>query len=458
MKKLLTVFCVAACGIGAAAQAQVLHPSVSRFNETVVHKLQGDQTMQMPTAKLAQTSGEKNGRYDTIMWGPEYTDEDCYAGSYYVRWGKGNSYFEGEVFPHAAGMAFNGTGEVGVTFRTRNNVYADFAGLTLSNYYIVGAFTMLYRGGTSTLWDREGRREGLGANWPEYNGVPDVKAVMKAYPTVVQQPAVDDYVSLIKTGEAKMIQMYMPVNTQEYVQTDTLLIHYMGPTEQRPDLPRAQRMGGLFTNNGFVEAGNDYAIALKGIFRNDAKYDSVWNYGTFMKDPDVCILNDMRLAWSLVDYSNPEGMNMWQGNDGTIDVKASFEEGGFMPDNSPQADYPDNEGLFVFAYGQGLSTGGTLYLPTIYGIALEKTQHSNEKNTYAQTVSVYPMPATDKVNIVALDPIRTVEVYNMAGTLLKHVSMNDNVLEFDVTSYAPGTYIVRIVTEKGTASKKLLVR
>lgn len=457
MKKLLTVLCVAAFGIGAAAQAQVLHPSVRRFNETVVHKLQGDEAMQMPTAKLAQASGER-GVYDTILWGPEYTTEDCYLGSYYVRWGRGDSYFEGDVFPHAAGMSFNGTGEVGVTFRTKNNAYFDYTGLSLSNYYVVGAYTMLYRGGSSALWDREGRREGLGANWPEYNGVPDVKAVMKAYPTVVQQPAVDDYVALIEEGKANMIQMYMPVNTQEFVQTDTLLIHYLGPTEQRPDLPVGQRMGGLFKDGKFIEAGNDYAIALKGIFRNDAKYDSVWNYGTFMKDPGVCILNDMRVAWSLVDYSHPEGMNMWRGNDGILDVKAPFEEGGFMPENSPQAEYPDNEGLFVFAYGQGLSTGGDLYLPTIYGIALEKTQYNNEKNTYAQTVSVYPMPATDKVNIVALDPIRRVEIYNMAGALLKSVTMNDNVLEFDVTSYTPGTYVARITTDKGVASKKLLVK
>ena len=103
-------------------------------------------------------------------------------------------------------------------------------------------------------------------------------------------------------------------------------------------------------------------------------------------------------------------------------------------------------------------SAGTHYKPTLYPI-IQQSGAANENNdAYAQTVSVYPLPATDKVTVVALDPIRKVEVYNMAGTLVKKAEMNDNVLNMDVTSFAPGAYIAKITTEKGVVSKKLLVK
>ncbi|MDE5742924.1 MAG: T9SS type A sorting domain-containing protein, partial [Bacteroidales bacterium] len=89
-------------------------------------------------------------------------------------------------------------------------------------------------------------------------------------------------------------------------------------------------------------------------------------------------------------------------------------------------------------------------------------QHSGLANesmdAYAQTVCVYPLPATDKVTVVALDPIQKIEIYNMAGMLVKVANMNESVLNIDVTSLVPGAYIAKITTENGVASKKLVVK
>ncbi|MDE6112118.1 MAG: T9SS type A sorting domain-containing protein, partial [Bacteroidales bacterium] len=104
-------------------------------------------------------------------------------------------------------------------------------------------------------------------------------------------------------------------------------------------------------------------------------------------------------------------------------------------------------------------SSGTHYKPTLYPI-IQHSSASNEKNkdAYAQTISVYPLPATDNVTVVALDPIQKVEIYNMAGALVKVVNMNENVLDIDVTSFVPGTYIAKVTTKNGVASKKLVVK
>ena len=77
--------------------------------------------------------------------------------------------------------------------------------------------------------------------------------------------------------------------------------------------------------------------------------------------------------------------------------------------------------------------------------------------TLDNTVTVYPNPTTGMIQIQNSESrIENVEVYDAYGKMLNVVSVNDNVTAIDLTSYASGTYFVKIVTENGVVTKRVV--
>ena len=63
------------------------------------------------------------------------------------------------------------------------------------------------------------------------------------------------------------------------------------------------------------------------------------------------------------------------------------------------------------------------------------------------TVSLFPNPAKDKLNIEASEPIKMFEIYNINGALVSRQRNGSDRIEIDVESYAAGTYLIRLTTE-----------
>ena len=78
-------------------------------------------------------------------------------------------------------------------------------------------------------------------------------------------------------------------------------------------------------------------------------------------------------------------------------------------------------------------------------------------------MTLFPNPTTDQLN-VALDLEQAGDalmiLFNMDGKVL-NVKELDNVQEatvkYDISNYAPGTYMMRVVTTEGTSTKKFVV-
>lgn len=458
MKKLLTVLCVAACGIGAATQAQIaVNPSVSHIDRQVVRKLRADMPAS-PTFEAPQFS-QAGAKYDTLYWPGEYDDGNCGLYTYYLKWGKEESYFAEESAVHGLGSNINGTGEIGATFETQGNIYANYSGHDLNQYKLVGAVAWVYRQGSLVGWERGHDISRFGTHVTDINGraVPDLPYKMAGY-YVEEQEAIENYLA---QGEPNIISIKMPVSMMGRAESE---VDYVPFVEGRANsqgvlLPPMQRRGGLFNKD--VAANKDFAVSFHAQLTGDATYDSLWNFAIGAKSPKDCMMLNEWVSWTRIDYSNANGWNAFYNRDGSeLDASRPYYEednAGLAPDNCPQHD--NGKSLFVYAFSQVLQTGGEKYFPAIYGI-IQEGQVANEKaqDAYARTISVYPMPATDKVNMVSLDPMQRIEIYNMAGSLLKHVTLNESVAEMDVTGMAPGTYIARIITDKGVASKKLLVK
>ena len=72
-------------------------------------------------------------------------------------------------------------------------------------------------------------------------------------------------------------------------------------------------------------------------------------------------------------------------------------------------------------------------------------------------VVVYPNPTTGMIQIQNSESrIQNVEVYDAYGKLLNVVNVNDNTAALDLSSYAAGTYFVKIMTENGMVTKRIV--
>lgn len=68
--------------------------------------------------------------------------------------------------------------------------------------------------------------------------------------------------------------------------------------------------------------------------------------------------------------------------------------------------------------------------------------------------AIYPNPATDVLNIISENNINKVEIFNVQGQLVK--AANGNVNSLSISDMNNGIYFVRVTTDKGTATHKLI--
>ena len=71
-------------------------------------------------------------------------------------------------------------------------------------------------------------------------------------------------------------------------------------------------------------------------------------------------------------------------------------------------------------------------------------------------VVVYPNPTNGKVQVQCTDNIEGVEVYDAYGKMLHTAIVNSNVADLDMSGYAAGTYFVRVMTDRGVVTKRVM--
>lgn len=454
MKKIAMILCMAACGLMASAQAQtVVDNSAQRANRNVTQVTEAENMM--PVFKAPRIKAADDVVYDTLHWGEEYLEgnDECAAYSYYLRWQDGG-FFEHDVMIHAWGSDMNGTGEFGASFRTKDDAYLGYTGVSMDEMMVVGAVAYSYRQGSFSGWERVG--VDFTDQYEEINGVkvPKLPYKVKGYAEVVDQDAIE-YLNVEEGEEIDIVSVLMPV-TMEGVSSSE--VKYMPFPEARANssgtlLPVMNFFGGMFDKP--IPAGKNFGVSIEVQLMNDKTYDSLWNFAIGMKSGENCSFFETRLSWERIDYSHEKGWNMYRNKDGSPLICSDPEEG-FMVEGCPQHD--NGNSLFVPTCSQYFMTGKS-YLPAIYGILQDAGTVANEnQDAYAMTVSVYPLPASDIVNLVSIDPMKQVEIYNLAGVLVKHITSNDNVMEIDVTGLPSGSYVAKVITDKGVASKKLVVK
>ena len=76
--------------------------------------------------------------------------------------------------------------------------------------------------------------------------------------------------------------------------------------------------------------------------------------------------------------------------------------------------------------------------------------------TLENTVTVYPNPTRGNVQVQSSDMMESLEIYDMYGKLLNTMKVSGNETKVDLTGYAAGTYFVRVTTDKGVVTKRVV--
>jgi photosystem II stability/assembly factor-like uncharacterized protein len=106
--------------------------------------------------------------------------------------------------------------------------------------------------------------------------------------------------------------------------------------------------------------------------------------------------------------------------------------------------------IYAGSYGRGLWVSPTADASEILGVA---------KNVLAETITLYPNPAEDVLNIRVATPLTTsIKVFDASGKLVMFKRNAEIVtsLSMDIISLQSGVYFIRFNSEKGTITKKLL--
>jgi len=74
-------------------------------------------------------------------------------------------------------------------------------------------------------------------------------------------------------------------------------------------------------------------------------------------------------------------------------------------------------------------------------------------------IRIYPNPATSEVTVASEKPISKIEIWSMAGTLIKQMNLIDeNEVKISTGGFTPGAYFVHILQENKRTTKKLMVK
>lgn len=73
-----------------------------------------------------------------------------------------------------------------------------------------------------------------------------------------------------------------------------------------------------------------------------------------------------------------------------------------------------------------------------------------------RSITMYPNPTKDNIYITADSPIKSIELYDMQGRIVKQEKYNAKQVNVTIANQAPGIYFIKISTEKGVNTEKII--
>lgn len=217
---------------------------------------------------------------------------------------------------------------------------------------------------------------------------------------------------------------------------------------------RESKVSGEEKSQTVIAEGGELKVSLSWIDpegaisnqTNDLFYDTS---SKLINDFDVRVIdlttNEVHLPWKL-DLANPTGAAVK--GDNTVDNLEQVQIKNAVAGRRYKI-VVSNKGKLVNEKGveqaQNYVLAASGITETVMGV--EEAHLNNE-------VTVYPTVAKEVVNIRTNQKINQVEIFDLSGKLVSAVKKETSVV--NVTALSPGVYVLRISTEKGVVTKKII--
>ena len=113
---------------------------------------------------------------------------------------------------------------------------------------------------------------------------------------------------------------------------------------------------------------------------------------------------------------------------------------------------------FVSFAGADMQSEPFLLIGTYYGnqVMFTTSTATAISDSNASTVSIYPNPTSDVVNLSSVDGIKAISITNLSGKTVWSGGASE--FPLNISSYAKGIYLVNVVTEGGVKTEKVIVK
>ena len=78
------------------------------------------------------------------------------------------------------------------------------------------------------------------------------------------------------------------------------------------------------------------------------------------------------------------------------------------------------------------------------------------ENSQLSSVELYPNPTRDKLFIKTSQPINTIEIFTMTGTMVRQQSCWSDNIEIDVQNLSTGMYVIRLVSDHAVETRRFV--
>ena len=123
----------------------------------------------------------------------------------------------------------------------------------------------------------------------------------------------------------------------------------------------------------------------------------------------------------------------------------------FLRRNATQWTRFDNDSLYKYYRKKHIGWFPIILVPRPDSLGLVDAIDINN------TCNVLPNPARDNIKVISQFKVKDIEIYDIRGLKLKTISINSYEKYVDISDLIAGTYIVKLYTPRGIATKKILV-
>lgn len=113
---------------------------------------------------------------------------------------------------------------------------------------------------------------------------------------------------------------------------------------------------------------------------------------------------------------------------------------------------------FVSFAGADMQSEPFLLIGTYYGnqVMFTTSTATAISDSNASTVSIYPNPTSDVINLSSVDGIKAISINNLSGKTVWSGAASE--FPLNVSSFAKGIYLINVVTEGGVKTEKVIVK